>query len=215
MRPTSLMQVKVLVVFGAVLLVPVAPARADKLVVFRNGKALRVKAVKEEGRWLRCEFEDKNFLSVPTSVVASIEEAAVGSRDGDLRPNQVAAGSAGSYTGPRGGGQVPEPVVSQEIVSIENPDQSSQDEMQAALAEEAQAVQRGANRGIPGRGRGGVGQQPGQAVQGNPAFQPANQGNPFPGREGRTGLRQRGSFDRGRTQVPEPQVQSDTQAGNN
>ena len=90
----------IVLVFGSV------PLLADTLVLFKNGKAMRVKSVTKEGKWLKCEFEDKNFISVPAAGVLRVEEAALGGTAGELRPNQVAAGTGGGYVpGPRGGGE--------------------------------------------------------------------------------------------------------------
>src|SRR5688572_32364573 len=68
-------------------------ARADKLVIFKNGKALKATSVVKDGLWLKCEFDKGNFISVKASAVESIEEAAVGSNEGELRTNKVAPGS--------------------------------------------------------------------------------------------------------------------------
>lgn len=77
------------------------PAFAEKLVVFKNGKALRAKSVVEDGRWLKCEFEDGNFMSVPAGSVLRVAEADLAPGAGASRANQVAAGSGGGFVPPR------------------------------------------------------------------------------------------------------------------
>ena len=80
-----------------------SPASADQLVVFKNGKAMRVKSTVHDGKWLKCEFEDKSFLSILNSQVSSVEEATLASNNANLRVNQMVAGSGG------GGGFNPGP----------------------------------------------------------------------------------------------------------
>lgn len=167
-----------------------SPALADKLVVFRNGKAMRVKSATKDGKWLKCEFEDKNYISVPGSTVLAIEEAALGASTGDLRPNQVAAGSGGGYVpGPRGGdaGPPPEAPLSDNQISDDDPSIGVEEEQayqrQKAMEAQAAAGRRGMTRGIPIA----PGQNPGaiqQGLTGIPGgFQPLNQATtPFQNR---------------------------------
>lgn len=139
------------------------PASADKLVVFKNGKAMKVKSVTMDGKWAKCEFEDKNFISVHSSTILNIEDAASGSNAGELRPNQVAAGVGGGFNpGPGGfaGGAPPE------VPPAQQEDQAQdQADMQAAIAEE-RAAREQSQQGLgnpTGLGRRGtrVGGQPG------------------------------------------------------
>ncbi|MGH9866967.1 MAG: hypothetical protein ACREAA_02220 [Candidatus Polarisedimenticolia bacterium] len=112
---------------------------ADKLVVFKNGKALKAKSVVEDGQWLKCEFEDNNFISVKASLVQGIEEAAIGASDADLRFNKVAAGSG--YTPPPapraddGGGSAAQAAAQQQL------QQQEENDAAAAALEEQQAIQ--------------------------------------------------------------------------
>src|SRR5262245_7399166 len=66
------------------------PATADHLVVFKNGKAMRVVSTTKDGKWLKCAFDDKTFLSIPASQVASVEETAAATGGPALKVNQVA-----------------------------------------------------------------------------------------------------------------------------
>ena len=171
------------------------PASADKLVVFKNGKAMKVKSITHDGKWLKCEFDDKNYLAVEATKVLNIEEVAVGSSAGELRPNQVVAGGVGGFSpGPGGigaGGVPPE--------TAPAPDESAQEQadIQAAIAEEqaarqAQAQQQGlgvnngANNGLGRRGTRIGGQPVGQPNQNG--LQPTQPGSIFQNRN----LTQRG-----------------------
>lgn len=69
---------------------------AEKLVIFKNGKAMRVKSAVHDGRWLKCGFDDKNYISVPASGVLRIEETTAGPDKAKIPANQVAAGTRGS-----------------------------------------------------------------------------------------------------------------------
>ncbi len=75
-------------------------AWADKLVLFKNGKALRVKSAVADGKWLKCDFENGNYMSVPAAEVRKIEDAALGGKEGTFRANQVAEGVGTPYTPP-------------------------------------------------------------------------------------------------------------------
>jgi len=75
-------------------------AWADKLVLFKNGKALRVKAAVPDGKWLKCDFENGNFMSVPAAEVRKVEDAALGGKEGTFRANQVAEGVGTPYSPP-------------------------------------------------------------------------------------------------------------------
>ncbi|HET9481328.1 MAG TPA: hypothetical protein VFP98_06180 [Candidatus Polarisedimenticolia bacterium] len=157
-----------------------APARADKLVIFKNGKSLRVKSAVKDGKWLKCQFEDKNSMSVLADGVLSIEEAALGAREGEFRANQVAVGSGytprSSPVRPGAGGGQPAEISAQESADLA-----------ASIAEEQEARRLNPpnQTGRPGRrGRfGAVPQQP-PIIQG---LTPLNQtGTPFQSRQGRS-----------------------------
>jgi hypothetical protein len=76
-------------------------AMADKLVIFKNGKAMRVKAATPEGKWLKFDLDGENFIAVRASEVQGMEDVAGGSSEGSMTPNQVAAGSGGGAYSPR------------------------------------------------------------------------------------------------------------------
>ena len=186
-------------------------ARADKLIFFKNGKALRVKSVKEDGVWLRCVLEDKNVLSVPNSGVQSIAEASTPAREGPT--NQVAVGTGTPYTGRGGGGGG----------GGEQPDYAAAAEAAAAAAEAQEQATHAANQeqtgvtaaGAPRAGfgrnavggrRGGVGAQPNASNNPMlPGFQPMNQAvSPFPNRNRALNQQpQRNNPGRFRAQVPQ------------
>jgi hypothetical protein len=76
-------------------------AMADKLVIFKNGKAMRVKSATLENKWLKFDLDGENFIAVKASEVQTMEDVAGGSSEGSLTPNQVAAGSGGAAYSPR------------------------------------------------------------------------------------------------------------------
>jgi hypothetical protein len=174
----------------AVTVAAAGAAHADKLVIFKNGKAMRAHSVTQDGIWLKCEFENKNYISVKASSVAGIEEAAVGTNEGELRTNKVAAGSG--YTPPASQGFSPNETQQHEMMQQQH-QQAQQppehEEPGAALAEEQEAIRRqggvvgGVGGGIRGGRRGGLSQQAGP-IQG---LQPLNQPQtPFQGRRALT-----------------------------
>jgi hypothetical protein len=117
------------------------PALAEKLVIFKNGKALRVKSIKEDGKWLRLEFDGKDFLAVPFSGVASIEDSISNAGVSEMKLNQVAAGSGGAVGG---GGYVPpqrteDPGLPPDVAAGQ--EQIDQEDAQSAIAEEMAAKQ--------------------------------------------------------------------------
>jgi len=180
------------------------PAAADQLVVFKNGKAMRVKSATKDGKWLKCVFEDKTFLSIPSTQVASIEESVAASTPA-LKVNQVAAGSGGGggfnpgVQGIGAGGLPPDIPVPQDDSAQE------QAEIAAAVAEEEAARRNGgpqqpnapfgATSGVTGRRGSRFNPQPGGLQQNG--LQPLNQASPFQNRS----LTQRGQQSP-RTAVP-------------
>lgn len=155
----------------------VSPLFADTLVMFKNGKAMRVKSATKEGQWLKCEFEDKNFISVPAAGVLKVEEAALGGTAGELRANQVAVGTGGGYVpGPRGG---PDAAPASEPPVEEDPATTAGDQedflRQQAVAGRASFAGRDKFRGTP--------IPPGQNPGVQQGLQQLNQpGTPFPNR---------------------------------
>ncbi len=128
---------------AVVLTLSAGPAAADKLVVFKNGKAMRVKSVQNEGKWMKCEFEDKNFISVLASTVADVEEAVSSSSAGELRPTQVASSSGGGGGGysppPQAANPSYPPEISQAVTPI--PEAPTEQDAQAELEAEQAAIQ--------------------------------------------------------------------------
>jgi len=201
-RPTQPLLSRALLAGLTLLLLSSAPCLADNLVIFKNGKAMRVKGYAKEGKWLKCQFEDKNSISVPLGTVLSIEEVTGNSREGELRPNQMAAGTGAPYSGGAQGpvGDVGVPPEAQP--AYDNAQEQADIQAQFAEEEAARRLQQQQASGLATRGRRGGPVQPGQLLPGQPAsqpgqpgflggFQPLNQaGTPFQNR----GLRQRGLF---------------------
>ncbi|HEY3176215.1 MAG TPA: hypothetical protein VGK94_10725 [Candidatus Polarisedimenticolia bacterium] len=165
-----------------------SPALADKLVIFKNGKAMRVKSAVPNGKWLKCELDDKNFISVHESTILVIEEAALGGSAGEHRTNQVATGTGGGYVPSAGGGDVgPAPdspvadleTENEELVrdAVEDQTYQRQKLMEAAAARRGNARGsglRGQNLQNPAAAQQGVGGVPG-------GFQPLTQPGTLPG----------------------------------
>jgi len=136
-----------------------SPAHADKLVIFKNGKALRVKSITHDGKWMRLEFDGKDFLAVPASGIATVEDSFANSAVGELKLNQVAVGSGGVG----GGGYSPPPPRNEDQGLPPDinagQEQADADDAQAALVEEQAAKQNQLNgyvgAGAPIGGRRG------------------------------------------------------------
>ena len=132
-------------------------ASADKLVVFKNGKVMLAKTVSEDADWLKCEFEGGNFMSIPRTRVASIEESTLpeGARVGQV--NQLIDGPRGAANMPAGGGggndDVPR-AVGRGAQQVESPPADEEESMRRAIAEEAEA-RRMFGQGPIKSGRGG------------------------------------------------------------
>ena len=150
-----------------------SPAFADKLVVFKNGKAMRVKSVQKDGTWLRCEFDNNDFLSVPANRVASIEDASAASPGKEVRVNQVAAGSGSPYQPPQGQGSVGMPDNNAQVQNIEN----------AGVTEEpGDADVSVVGQGQPANGRAGFGNmRRGRGVGRSSSINAARTNSAFPG----------------------------------
>jgi len=88
---------RIILLLAAVFAFAVAPAHADKLVMFKNGKAMKIKDVQKDGEWLRLLFDDKNFVAVRMAEVDDIIEAAAGSTTAapGERVNQLVEGQRG------------------------------------------------------------------------------------------------------------------------
>src|SRR6266850_6823898 len=65
------------------------PALADKIILFKNGKSMRAKSVKEDKGWTRLEI-DGGSVGVQSIQISMIQEAA-GTTNGkaDALPNQA------------------------------------------------------------------------------------------------------------------------------
>src|SRR5262245_42516703 len=140
---------KLIIVLAAVFVA--SPVLADSLVMFKNGKAMRVKTVTKQKDWLKCEFEDKNFISVPASSIARIEEADLGGKACELRATPVETGT--------GGGYVPPP----RDQSVQNdPPPAEEEQVQPSPQDEDFLRQQGV--GVNGVNRPAGGRQPGRGV---------------------------------------------------
>ena len=191
------------------------PAHADKLVVFRNGKALLVKSVDEGDGWLKCEFEDGNFMSVPMKSVKNIQDSVL-QPSRSVTANQVSEGGPG-YT--RGGAVSPGP--GGRNLGREQADQLEAapptDEAAIALQEE-EAIRSAPQPGLPRSFRRGT-RTPGNNAAGNiqnPAgLTPLNQVRaPFGGR-GAVGSRNPGRVvDPSQDQQPQPNQNADSDDDN-
>jgi hypothetical protein len=85
---------------AVVMLFSPGSAKADKLVIFKNGKALLVKSVEQDGKWVKCSFGGDDSMSVPAASIAEVTEAEIGQNTrGDDAPNQLAQGETRSYSG--------------------------------------------------------------------------------------------------------------------
>jgi hypothetical protein len=82
-----------------------APAAADELVVFTNGKAMRVEKTRREGKWLYLSLGAEQEMAVLARLVRGVEAspAPVAAVRGDANPANVLGVSAGggvAYTPP-------------------------------------------------------------------------------------------------------------------
>ena len=153
-----------------------SPVYADSLVMFKNGKAMRVKSVTKDGQWLKCEFEDKNFIAVPASGVLKVEAAEPGGTAGELRANQVAAGTGGGYVPPPRDGAI------QNEAPVEDDPSTGIAEEQAAVAQQPAALIRG-SAGDRRNNFRGIPIPPGTNPGVQQGLQPLNQANsPFQSR---------------------------------
>jgi hypothetical protein len=77
------------------------PALADKLVLFKNGKVMRVKSVDTKDGWTRMKIGKKNIMAVRSSYILAVEEAAAAGKNsvGSSLPNQATVGGRGGGTG--------------------------------------------------------------------------------------------------------------------
>jgi len=134
------------------------PALAEKLVVFKNGKSIRVRTLKEDKGWTRLEI-DGGVMAVRSFQVARVDEVTGGGGKSDIIPNQALVGGGGvgapspAYAGARGA-DVPEP----------QPEESQQVENEEAQ----QPPQPGVS--IPGAAGRRPGQIPGVNTRGAPRF---------------------------------------------
>ncbi len=203
---------------AALALLVICPAasilHAEKLVVFKNGKAMRAVSVVEEGPWLKCEFGDGNYAAIPRRSVESIEEAALLPPGAGSAANQLVDGPRGAanFTPSSPGPEISSPSVGAGRLGRNAPAVGDEggvvDEEEArrqALEEEAEAL-RGGGGPVDAFGRRSVplNNVPIQGLQ--PLVQPApNQAiSPTDGRRGIGRKRDRGNV----TQLPgqsEPQ----------
>src|SRR5213593_4077548 len=78
------------------------PAFADKVILFKNGKSIRAKSVKEDKGWTRLDL-DGGQVGVRTAQISTIQEAAANQAGkAEALPNQASGAGAGG-----GGGYAP------------------------------------------------------------------------------------------------------------
>jgi len=185
-----------LIVLGCVLAPGLSggPAYADKLVLFKNGKVMRVKTTTQDAKWLKCDFDGGNYISVPLAAVLKVEEATIGGKEGAVRANQVAEGVGTPYTPRPPGTRLDAAAAALAGAQQQDGGNSPEDDLAQSLADEAaeRQAQGAAVVGAPGRRLGGRLQvqpngfnQTGAAVGGiQPGgLQPLNQvRTPFAGR---------------------------------
>jgi hypothetical protein len=98
---TSHTLVRLAVLLAIVAFLAGSEVRAEKLVVFKNGKAIRVKTVSQERGWARLELEGGAVLGVRSSQISVVDDAGnstVGKLD--AVQNQASVGGAGGYVPP-------------------------------------------------------------------------------------------------------------------
>ncbi len=88
----------------AIVLSP-GPAMAEKLVIFKNGKALLVSTAEEDGKWLKVSFGGDDWMSVPVTSIAEVIDAALAPGARAAAPNQLVEGELKNFAN-RGGAQV-------------------------------------------------------------------------------------------------------------
>ena len=81
------------------------PAMADKLVIFKNGKALLASTAEEDGQWLKVSFGGDDWMSVPVTSIAEVIDAALAPGARAAAPNQLVEGELRNFAN-RGGAQV-------------------------------------------------------------------------------------------------------------
>lgn len=160
------------IAFSAALLALTSTATAEKLVVFKNGKVMLAKSVTEEKEWLKCEFENGNFMSIPRKGVASIEESTL-PENARGPVNQLIDGPRGAANMGGGGGggdvDVPRGAGRGGQAQMEPPPEDDQEAMRRAIEDEAET-----RKGFAARNRARQqGQQNGfQQQQQQNGFQP-------------------------------------------
>jgi len=94
----------------AFVLLAVSPVLADKLILFKNGKSMKAKSVKEDKGWTRLELEG-GVVGVRSLEIALVQEAiGAAATKADPLPNQATGGGGapGGYVGASyGGGEAP------------------------------------------------------------------------------------------------------------
>ena len=129
----------------------IVPASADKLIVFKNGKTIRARTVKEAKGWSRLEMEG-GVLGVRSTQILRVEESAASTPGkAESFPNQASVGGGGA------GSMSPSynpPQDQQQPEEFQPPDQQQQPQAPGVVvAPGARPVIGGANRGV----RRGVG----------------------------------------------------------
>ncbi len=159
---------------AALTLAAPAAVHADKLVVFHNGRTLRVQEFRTEGDWGYLVLGKRSEIGVPGKLIAQVLD--VTSAQPATVPNvQAAAGGGGGGVDPSGGRPAPTRIVGQADPAMEQPipltleGQGGIDPDAAAAAARARsdALARAAARSGRLRGTGGQ-----EGAEGDPEAPP-------------------------------------------
>lgn len=80
---------------AVLLLATVHAAAADKLVIFKNGKMLRVKGVEIDEQWARLDLGKGATIGVPTDHILGVEDSTGKGDNKASLPNQASVGGRG------------------------------------------------------------------------------------------------------------------------
>jgi hypothetical protein len=135
-------------------------AVADKLVVFHNGRTLRVKELRQDGEWSYLELGERSEIGVPENLIAAVID--IEGSDSDPLPNVQEAASSESSASPGGaapprptrivGGRRQRPDRDPGMVVQEDPAPEDEDAQARAARARSEALARAANRAARGRG---------------------------------------------------------------
>ena len=132
----------------AVMLMAAGPVLADQLIVFRNGKVMRSKSVRQEGPWTFAELGKGATIGVRTTDVLRIEEAVT---SGKVESEYNRASTEGRGVSREGAGAESSEAGSDQSGSIQERLEQRQQELEARRAEqEEQQPENSAVTGVGG-----------------------------------------------------------------